>query len=463
MLMLKILGSNNRFCDGISRRDFLQIGGLGAAGLTLPQLFRARAASVDRPRAASRAKSCILLFMYGGPPQIDTFDLKPEAPAEVRGELKPIETNVPGIRISESLPHLAKHADKFTVVRSVSTNQFSGAHGGSVYLTLTGGHHNPRVGLLDDVKPARDDFPNLGAIVSRYRTANRQIPPFVWLLDMYRSTFAGEGAGFLGKRYDPFRILQDPSRPNFRIDSLELPKDMASERLHDRRELLERVNRAAESERRSASGNGLDVHYEKAFNLLGSAQTHKAFDLQAESVATRDRYGRHKFGQGVLLARRLVEHGVPLVTVFWGGQECAAGGWDLHGNAYANLKKLLPPTDQAFSALLHDLGERGLLDETLVVCVGEFGRAPLIEPNGGRSHWGKCYSAVLAGGGVKGGQVFGKSDRHAAVPMENPVSPGDLIASIYHSLGIDPATEIIDHLGRPLRICQGDAIPGLFR
>jgi len=442
--------------DRLSRRDFLQVGGLGTAGLALGNLLQARAAAPARTKGA---KSCILLFMNGGPPQMDTFDLKPDAPAEVRGEYRPIDTNVPGIQISEKLPGIARHIDKTAIIRSVSDSYVGGAHGQSVYLALTG-HHSPRV-QGDDVKPATDDWPNLGSAVARLRPGTGQVPPFVWLLDMHRHTFAGEGGGFLGKQHDPFRILQDPNRPDFRVQALTGPKEVPTGRLADRRGLLDAMNRQSQLLNSSAPA-ALGAHYEKAFNLLGSSKSREAFDLKAEPDAVRDRYGRHKFGQGTLLARRLVEHGVPLVTVYWTGEEEVNQGWDLHYESYTKLKKLMPPLDRAWAALLGDLSERGMLDDTLVVWMGEFGRAPRIEEKGGRGHWGRCYSVVMAGGGIKGGVVHGKSDRQAANPVENAVGPADIVATIYHCLGISTDTELTDMLGRPLRLCQGEVIHGVL-
>jgi hypothetical protein len=436
----------------MTRRDFLHVGGLGAAGLTLPGLLEARAAA--RPQAGTgKAKRCILLFMNGGPPQMDTFDLKPDAPPEVRGEFKPIATNVPGIQVSEQLPLVAKHADKLAVIRSVSFDQTVGSHGGSVYLTLTGGHVNPRVGDRDDVKPSSEDFPNFGSVMAALRPTTNGLPPFVWLLDMYRTTFAGEGAGFLGKKYEPFRILQDPSRPNFRVPSLSPLTDVPLERLGGRRGLLDQLHREAVPLLTTTAS----PHYTRAFDLLLSAEAKKAFDLGAEADAVRDRYGRHKFGQGVLLARRLIEQGVPLVSVFWNGEEVSQG-WDLHYESYSKLRKLMPPLDRAWSALLEDLQERGLLDDTLVVWMGEFGRAPQIEEKGGRGHWGRCYSVVFAGGGIRGGQVYGRSDRQAAYPIENRVGPADVVTTLYHALGISTTTELHDQFGRPLRLCHGSVI-----
>jgi len=455
--MLSIPGAPDRWCDGVSRREFLQIGGLGAAGLALPDLFRARAQGATPPApGAGRARSCILLFMGGGPPQLDTFDLKPDAPAEVRGEFPPTATSVPGTQISSLLPALAQRAHRYAIIRTVSDEYTGGAHGQSVYLALTG-HKNPRVSG-DDIRPAADDYPCVGSAVARLRGAGDALPGHVWLLDMHRRTFAGEGGGFLGQACDPFRILQDPNRPDFRVQALTPPREAPLDRLAARRGLLEQLQ---------CRGDGvlgrcaMDAHQERAFAMILAPATRAAFELEAEPAPVRDRYGRHKFGQGVLLARRLVERGVPLVTVYWNGEE-VPGGWDLHYKNRERLPPLAGPLDRAFSALLDDLAARGLLDETLVVWMGEFGRAPLIEREGGRGHWGRCYSVVLAGAGVNAGMVHGRSDRRAAYPVEGAVSPQDVVTTIYHCLGIAADTELTDALGRPLRLCQGKVIRGVL-
>jgi hypothetical protein len=451
--MITIPGSPVRWCDGFSRRDFLQIGGLGAAGLALPNLFRARAQGAE-PSApgAGRAKSCILLFMGGGPPQMDTFDLKPDAPAGVRGEFPPTATSVPGTQISSLLPALAERAHKYAIIRTVSDEYTGGAHGQSVYLALTG-HKNARV-KGDDIPPAANDYPCVGSGVARLRGDGSALPGHVWLLDMHRKTFAGEGGGFLGHAYDPFRILKDPNRPDFRVQALAPPREAPPERFAARRGLLEQLQRDGDG----VLGRGaMDAHQERAFAMILAPTTRAAFDLDAEPVSVRDRYGRHKFGQGVLLARRLVERGVPLVTVYWNGEE-VPGGWDLHYKNRERLPPLAGPLDRAFSALLDDLAARGLLDETLVVWTGEFGRAPLIEREGGRGHWGRCYSVVLAGAGVNAGMVHGRSDRRAAYPVEGAVTPQDVVTTIYHCLGIAADAELTDALGRPYRLCQGDVI-----
>jgi hypothetical protein len=451
--MLTLSGSPIRWCDGLSRREFLQIGGLGAAGLALPDLFRARAQGATPPApGAGRARSCILLFMGGGPPQMDTFDLKPDAPVEVRGEFPPTATSVPGTQISSLLPGLAQRAHRYTIIRTVSDEYTGGAHGQSVYLALTG-HKNPRVNG-DDIRPAADDYPCLGSAVARLRGAGHALPPHVWLLDMHRRTFAGEGGGFLGQACDPFRILQDLNRPDFRVQALTPPREVPLDRLADRRGLLEQIQRQGDS---VLGHRTMDAHQERAFKMLLAPTTRTAFNLDAEPAAIRDRYGRHKFGQGVLLARRLVEHGVPLVTVYWNGED-VPGGWDLHYKNRERLPPLAGPLDRAFSSLLDDLSARGLLDETLVVWMGEFGRAPLIEKEGGRGHWGRCYAVVLAGAGINAGMVHGRSDRRAAYPSDGAVSPQDVVTTIYHCLGIGADTELTDPFGRPYRLCQGSVI-----
>jgi hypothetical protein len=387
---------------------------------------------------------------------MDTFDLKPDAPAEVRGEFPPTATSVPGTQISSLLPALAERAHRYAIIRTVSDEYTGGAHGQSVYLALTG-HKNPRVNG-DDIRPAADDYPCVGSAVARLRGAGNALPGHVWLLDMHRRTFAGEGGGFLGQAHDPFRILQDPNRPDFRIQGLAPAQDVSLERLGGRRGLLDRLRREGDA---ALGAKPLDAYQERAFNMILAPRTQAAFDLKAEPAAVRDAYGRHKFGQGVLLARRLVERGVPLVTVYWNGEE-VPGGWDLHYKNRERLPPLAGPLDRAFSALLDDLAARGLLDETLVVWMGEFGRAPLIEREGGRGHWGRCYSVVLAGAGVNAGMVHGRSDRRAAYPLDGAVSPQDVVTTIYHCLGIAADAELTDALGRPYRLCQGEVIQNVL-
>jgi len=460
--MLAIGSQNVRLCDGFSRRDFLRIGALGTAGLALPQLLQARE---QRPSILGgtfgQAKSCIVLFLIGGASQQDTFDLKPEAPAEVRGEFKPIATSVPGLQICEHLPLLARQADKCTLIRSVTHG--INVHTQSALIMLTG---EPTGALRaeNDTREFPNDPPSFGSVLSCVRGSRSVLPPYVYCKMGYYVP-PGRGAGWLGQKYAPFNIDTDPNAANFEIKALTPPREVPLDRLAGRQGLLDSINRQADALRQSGSANLMDVHYQKALDLITAPQARKAFDLSAEPAAVRDRYGRHTFGQAVLLARRLVEHGVSLVTVNWNNfaNKGGRGHWDTHGDNFKELKELLlPPTDRAVAALLEDLATRGLLDETLVVCMGEFGRTPKINSGAGRDHWGACMSVLLAGGGIRAGRVYGSSDRQAAYPKDNPVQARDLVATIYHCLGIAPQTELHDQHGRPLRVCHGEPVMGLL-
>jgi hypothetical protein len=464
--MLAIWGSKRqRFCDGISRRDFLRVGGLGTAGITLPDLFHAQAqgsgSSNSRP---GKTRACIFIILQGGPPHLDTFDLKPDAPAEIRGEFRPIATNVLGINIGEHLPLLARHTDKCVLIRSVHNNGFvTNEHGDAFYLTLTG-HRYPRQvpdgTRTSDVRP--DHYPFIGSGVSYLRPASTAMPTSVFLTPEKLNSGVGGTASFLGKKYEPFMVERDPNAGPFTLEAMALPADTPAPRLEDRRQLLEQIDRQAGA-MLPAMGQ-MQAHYERAFNLLGTTLASRAFDIAAEPAKLRDRYRRHMFGQSVLLARRLVEHGVPLVTVRWNGSPELPNnsGWDMHANNHKSCKVLLPIVDQVISALLEDLSTRGLLDETLVVLTGEFGRTPKINKDAGRDHWGHCYSMLLAGGGTRGGTVYGASDKNGAYPREKPIGTSDVVATMYHYLGIAPDTEIPDQLGRKVRLCQGDVVEGLF-
>ena len=400
--------------------------------------------------------------MWGGPSQLDTFDPKPDAPAEVRGEFHPIETSVPGVRISEHFHCVARLADRLAIVRSLLHDD--PAHLSSGHATLTG--HVAPVVKSDADPPSDRDTPHIGSVVARVRDGLHTVPPFVTLPWIAAHPAAPGGrAGTEWRvarhRYDPMLLSGDPSAADWRVSELALHDDIALARLEDRRSLLALVDR----ERRVAerAGNGATSGYKRqAFELLTSSAAREAFDLSAEPDAVRDRYGRNIHGQCVLLARRLVEKGVSLVSVNWHND--GRNFWDTHGNNFHRLKNdLIPPADQALSALIEDLAERGLLDETIVAWVGEFGRKPQITPgNAGRDHWPRCYSGLLAGGGIRGGAVYGASDKHAAYPADLPTSPQDYIATLYHALGIDPATMFADRLGRPLRVCEGRALAPLF-
>ncbi|MFN3649065.1 MAG: DUF1501 domain-containing protein [Armatimonadota bacterium] len=460
--MNRMDGGNGR--SGYSRRRLLQRGGIGALGLSLPELLRLRAASAaaGKSNGFGRARSVIMLFMTGGPPHQDTFDLKPDAPAEVRGEFKPIETNVSGIRISEHYPRLAQVADRYAIVRSLSHPGID--HSTSAYEVLTG-HRHPNPGERRD--PGPDDFPHVGAVVSRFRRPENPVPPFVALPEKAYITggapdFPGQTGGFMGPRYDPFRIDGDFSSPGFRVPDIALPGDVDPRRLLRRRALLEAAGAKHLAE--SLPGQGQDVFYERALDMLTSPATRRAFDVTAEPPKVREAYGMHRHGQAVLVARRLVEAGVPFICVYWHRERPDIDTtWDTHANNFKELKdRLMPQTDQPHAQLFRDLHDRGLLDETLVVWVGEFGRTPKINPAGGRDHWGHCGCALLAGAGVQGGQVLGSSDETAAYPASDPVSPADLTATIYHALGIDRHLEITDRLSRPFPLSSGEPLLRLY-
>jgi len=440
----------------------LRVGALGVFGLGLGDLLAARAPATAGPparlRSLGRAKACILLFMWGGPSQLDTWDPKPEAPAEVRGEFRPIATRVPGVWVSEHFPRLAQLTDRYAIIRSVTHDD--PAHLSSVHHILTG-HHAPKV-KSDAEPPSRRDSPAVGSALARLRPGGVALPSFVtmpWIASHPAAPGGkapGQNAGWLGAAYDPFLLLADPSAPNFAVPQLARPAELTTERLAARRDLL------AGLDARATPGEGFSHSLQRALDLLTSDAARRAFDLSREPAPLRDRYGRHVHGQCLLLARRLIEAGVRLVCVNW--HQDGQFFWDTHQNNFNGLKtRLMPPADQGFSALLEDLSQRGLLDETLVVWVGEFGRGPRINrQNAGREHHPGCYSAVLAGGGVRGGQVYGRSDHLAAYPAADPVSPADLTATIYHALGVPPETTLQDREGRPAVLTEGRPLSALF-
>jgi hypothetical protein len=450
-----------RLCDGLARREVLKVGGLSVLGLSLTDLIRARA--YHRPGSPTgRAKSCIVLFLMGGPPQHSTWDPKPDAPPEVRGEFGPIETSVPGVRVCSLFPRVARQADKVCLLRAVSTGD--NAHSSSGYYMLTGVPHSPM--NAENVNPGPpNDWPTLGALVRRLRGDRDGLPSAVRLpmhiFNTDNSVWPGQDAGFLGRSTDPWLFRCEPAAPTFRIPEFTLAADVAIDRLGDRRDLLQQLDRGI-----ATAGPGLDPLRAQAFDLLSSPRARAAFDLGREPPAVRDRYGRHHFGQSCLLARRLVEAGVGLVHVNWfrGPEEPSeAPCWDSHAKEAERLKTVLAPTaDQAFSALLEDLDQRGMLGETLVACLSEFGRTPRFNNRGGREHWGHVFSVALAGGGVKGGQVYGSSDKQGGYPRDGRVAPQDLTATLLHSLGYEPHTEIRDPLGRPLAISRGEVIRAIL-
>jgi hypothetical protein len=466
--MLSLNATGSRLCDGITRREVLRVGGLGAFGLGLPQLLRGdTSAGVAKLPRSGKARSCIVLFLMGGPPQQSTWDPKPDAPAQIRGDFGPIATNVPGIRYCELMPRLAGHADKICVLRAMSTND--NAHSSSGYYMMTGVPHQPM--NAENANPgAPNDWPNMGALMCRLQERRSSLPAAVRLPNRIFNTdgsvWPGQDGGFLGRGADPWLFTCQPAAADYRIPELSLAAGVSLDRLDGRSSLLQAVNRRLDAVERGGGLQAYDDQHQQAFDLLRSSKSRLAFDLDREPVSVRDRYGRHPFGQSVLLARRLIEAGVSLIQVNWyrGPEEPSdAPCWDSHVNEGERLKKVLvPPTDQASSALLEDLSQRGLLDETLVVWMAEFGRSPKLNARAGRDHWGHVFSVALAGGGVRGGQVLGASDSVGGYPKDGRVAPQDLTATIFHALGHAPDTEIRDTLNRPIPISRGQVIRQVF-
>jgi hypothetical protein len=448
----------------VSRRTFLRAGALSLFGLGLPQLLAGRARA-QMPRR--RARACILLFMWGGPAQQDTWDMKPDAPVEFRGEFQSISTTVPGVRICEHLPRLAQRADRLALIRSMTHDDVD--HTSATHLLLTG-RPNPR-GQLGD------DWPNYGAIAAMLQRGRGILPPNIAMMPVvpngaprFVEQSHGQGAGWLGPIFNPMRIDADGSLPDYRVGELALHADLTPLRTGGRQRLLASIEQQQRGFEQHAGARAMGAHYARAFSLLAAPEAARAFDLTREPLAVRQRYGMNIHGQSVLQARRLVEAGVPLVTVFWpnDGITNVSVYWDTHNRNFIDLReRLCPVTDLAFSALLDDLAERGLLDETLVVWTGEMGRTPRVGQSvvggagagrDGRDHWGKVFTSVLAGGGIRGGVIHGSSDRFAAEPATNPTAPADLAATIYECLGIDPRLVIRDRLGRPVTLCEGQVI-----
>lgn len=480
--MARLVEGCSSFRSG-SRREFLRAGGLGLLNLGLPTLLQARAMTAGQGEVVGgaagssfgRAKSCILLFMWGGPAQQETWDLKPDAPEGVRGEFKPIATTVPGLDVSEHFPMLAQRAHRLAVIRSMHHGDVN--HTTATHELLTG-RPIPRPGG----GPSGEDWPHYGAMLAHLRKHQDRtaLPTFVQMMPVsldgaprFVESSHGQGAGWLGPALDPFTIDADLNRQPAAAD-IRLPADVAPGRFADRRKLLRTVEDQARRLELNAQVQAMQAHYVRAHDLLTDRRALAAFDLDQEDPKIRDRYGRHAHGQAVLQARRLVEAGVPITTVFWqnDGTTNVSVYWDTHNRNFIDLKtRLMPPADQAFSALIDDLEARGLLDETLVVWTGEFGRTPRVGQSvvggagagrDGRDHWPHCFSTVLAGAGIRGGTVWGASDRWAAYPARDPVTPADVAATIYHLLGVDPSLEIRDVLGRPHRLCLGEPVTGVL-
>jgi len=448
----------------LNRRELLRAGVLSFFGLNLAGLDRA--AARNPKTSSSSLKSCILLFQPGGPGHHDTWDLKPDAPAEIRGEFRPIPTCVPGLRICEHLPRLARIADKFLVVRSVHHRMRD--HNAAAVETLCG--HTPLEPDGTIFADHANSFPCFGSALSYLkRDHSPHLPPHVALPHVVTRgvKLPGQEPGFLGSAFGPLQVAHDPNAADFQVAELVLPGDTTMGRLEHRESLRRILDRQVGWSEAASRDRPTDGYYQRALRLLGSEAVHRAFDIGREDPRTRDRYGRTKHGQSVLLARRLVEAGVRFVTVNFAHGDADIGGgddWDTHFQNFSILRDItLPATDQAFSALIEDLDDRGLLDSTLILWLGEFGRTPRITSaeGGGRDHWPDCFSVVLAGGGIRGG-VYGTSDRIGAFPADDPVSPGDLAATLFWRFGLDPETLIYDLKGRPYPLATGKPLQKLF-
>src|SRR5262245_30116519 len=447
--------SDRRSFGQSSRRDFLALGALGGLVFGLPAV--SLGTNDDRQRAAAfaRAKRCLLLFLTGGPPQHDTWDMKPDAPAQIRGELRPISTSVPGIQISELFPKLSGKIDKLRIVRSVS--HADTVHTSAGYTMLTGAYH-PRANAASAtlIRPTPDDMPPLASWLAKARAGCSGLP-FVALPEVIKdanvNTFPGQDAGLLGQRYAPLQIEADAQRTSFAVSPIILPADISPDRLADRRRLTRLLADSRDGLATGPLATPLAAQRERAAELLASTRFAEAFALEREPQSRREAYGSHLFGRGCLLARRLLEAGVGLVTVYWhyeGPDDSPV--WDTHWNNFQHLReRLAPPTDQALAALLDDLADRSLLDDTLVVCLGEFGRSPKINGKAGRDHWPHVQSILLAGAGIPGGTIFGASDRDGAYPRDKAIAPASLMATFLHLVGVPPDLEAIDRAGRPFR------------
>ncbi len=472
--MLRVTAGNRRLCDGLNRRELLRLGAAGLFGLSLPDVLKAASGK-------AKARSLILFFLEGGPAHQDLWDMKPDAPENIRGEFRPIETTLPGLHFCEHLPMSAKQAHHLTLVRSIHHTVVD--HNAGSYFALTG--KPPTVGSRLIVSPEPENFPPFGSVLAKLRPTGRPLPDFVHIPDWMSNNghfLPGQDAGFLGQEFEPF-VSGDPSLPGYEVPGLSLPAELPLDRVGRRRSLLEVVDRSLDAAWPAAEG--LDAHYRKAFELVAGPQARRAFDLSEEPEAVRERYGldpdnpRQKaarqfgglpaLGQCTLLARRLIEAGVRVVTLCTGPRYDQT--WDTHRQHFPLLKdSILPMFDRAFSALIEDLHDRGLLDETLVVALGEFGRTPKVgqitssagADANGRDHWPHCYTALFAGGGLPAGTIYGASDKHAAYPADNPVTPQDITATIYQAMGLDPSLILNDPIqDRPHVLSDGKPIKAL--
>lgn len=432
------------------RREFLRVGTLGGLGLSLPQLLGANAkANATANAGSARADSCIVIFLNGGPSHLDMWDMKPAAPSGIRSPFDSIPTSTPGVHFCEHLPRLAKQMHHCSLVRSMH-HSVNNSHAAAVYVALTGHDRGEKGG---GARPG--DHPNPGAVLAKLWPAEPASFPYVALPHKTKEGAGGPLqpgflAGMIGAQHDPFWVLDDANEPGFRVRNLTLPEDVSVSRMTGRSELLGDLDRPFGSRQGGASldYDVMSTNQRRAFDLLTTDAAQRAFQIDREPAKVRDDYGRNIYGQSVLLARRLIEAGTRVVTMSWAPDANAT--WDTHGDNFNKLKNtLLPQFDAAASSLIAELAQSGMLERTLVAVLGDFGRTPRINANAGRDHWNSCYSVLLAGGGLKGGYVHGASDSTGAVPAESPVSPGDIIATLYHLLGVDPGMSIHDVLDRP--------------
>lgn len=439
------------FCDGMSRRDFLHAGAISTLGLGLPAWNALADATSRGGQGRDRDMNCVMLFLVGGPSQLDTWDMKPDAPAEIRGPFRPIPTNVPGIQISEIFPRTATIMDKVALVRTLQ-HQATAVH--------DTGHQMMQTGRLFT---GGVEHPHVGCVLSKLKGPRGDLPPHVLMPRPIGNTGGnmphGQNAGYLGKTHDPFVLNADPSAPDFRVPDLAPPDYLVAARESRRRRLRETIDEANRALETSPDARLLDANFESAYRLVSSPAARDAFDLGAEPESVVDRYGRTRFGKSCLLARRLIEAGVRFVTVNMFETVFNEITWDIHGSApfspidcYRN--EVGPNFDRGFSALVEDLEQRGLLKNTMVVAFGEFGRTPRINPAGGRDHHPGCWTALFAGGPFQGGRVVGTSDEIAHAPADRPVSPGQVAATIYKGLGIDLETLLPGPQGRPIRVVE---------
>jgi hypothetical protein len=477
--MLNVLGGWQKTCAGLTRRRAMQVGGAGLFGLSLPQVL---AAESQAPTPKATAKNVIFLYLFGGPSQLETFDMKPDAPGDIRGPFKPIASRTPGLRICEHLPQMARLSDKFCVVRNLS-HAYNDHSGGSHYMQTGRTWHVP---IGAGFNYTEKDWPSIGSMfdyVEHRAGRTNHVPNYMFLpaplghLQTFSSKLErpGQYGGWLGRAYDPlatdiekrdakdnpfFRECSD-AELDYRIHGISRDQELTIDRLNRRKSLLAQFE-AGRSDLESSDAGALYGRFrQRALRLIASSKTRDALDLRREEPRTRDRYGRHLFGQSVLVARRLVEAGVRFVTVGWDAPD--GYSWDSHTQSDDGKNHLLPGLDQAFSALVEDLESRGLLDETLIVCTGEMGRTPKPTPQWGRQHWSTLFSAVLAGGGVQGGLLHGKSDRDAAYALDLPTGPEDLAATILHAMGISAELRIPDPQGRPVALVEGGRVLPILR